>query len=79
MLKSARRMQREERLQKAERVRERNRVSRLAAQLNAIIEVAFHRMATDRFVRFKVWGDRAIDCLSRARRALDEARRFGSR
>lgn len=64
--------------QRQEIAREQSRVVCLAARLNAIIETAFRNRDRNPF-NVRVWGDRAIDSMSRARRALDEARRYGSR
>lgn len=65
-----------------ERAKARGQVSRLSAHLDRIISEAFK--AIERRYRFtfgdnRIWGDRAMDALSRARRALDEARRYGRR
>lgn len=63
MTKREARRHREARRQRRVAVAEKNRVARLVETLNDIIEKA----------------DRALDALSRARRALDEARRYGKR
>lgn len=65
--------------QEAERRRERTKLSRISTALSKIIDSAFRAREKKNAYDFRPWGDRAIDCMSRARRSLDEARRYGGR
>lgn len=79
MRRRSNRYERKQRRQQQERRAEMLVARRASRLITAMIDRAFRTRDLSGRYDFRVWGDRAVDALSRARRALDEAQRYAAR